>query len=106
MRSEVSIFCERLAAKLALKGLFTGMSIHMDLEPPRSLVVLSANIALKRLFTRMNHLVRLEVPLRDELLLTIPKVASKRSVASVRPHVNFEVTCLLEMLQTIRKRTN
>ena len=40
----------------------------------------------------MGQLVRLQVPLRDELLVTLR--AHERPLAGVRPHVRFEVACL------------
>lgn len=75
----------------------------MDLEPagPRVPLVAARNVADKRLLTSVRQLVRLQVPLGDELLEAF--VANEGSLSCVRPHVRLQVACLGKLLQTLLK---
>ena len=72
----------------------------MNLESACARVFLIAAGLLtdKRLKARVGQLMRLQVPLRDELLPTLS--ASEGTLSSVRAHVSLKVTCLLELLKT------
>ena len=70
----------------------------MDLESASPGVALSASgmRALKGFLPCMSQLVRLQVPLRDELLLT--EAADEGSLTRVSAHVRLQVTSLRKFL--------
>lgn len=60
--------------------------------------------ALEWFLASMRQLMRLQVPFRYELLVTLR--AHERPLACVSAHVRFQVACLRELFQTLLERAD
>lgn len=94
MSFKIAIFCKSFFANFTFKWFSTEVCIHMNMESSTPLVSLPTDFTLERLLFCMDHLVSLQMPLRNKLLVTIFVITNKWPISSVWPNMNFEISVL------------
>lgn len=87
MSSEITTFGERTVALVAFVGFFASMSPHMNFQSTRSHELIIAGLTDIGALARVSSLVVGQVSLRCEMHITICKVAFKRSLTIMDPHM-------------------
>ena len=87
MRLQITVLREAFAAYLTREWFFTCMSTLVNLQSPRSRILLSADIAFVGFLASVNEDVRLQVAFGNEALSTPFKCALKGPVSSMGSHM-------------------
>lgn len=105
VRLKITSLGEPLTAtfELAYERLLAIMGASVNLQSARARVAFAANVASEGLVTCVDQLVRLQVTLRDESLVTALESAAKRPLARMDAQVGLQVSSLVEFSQTLHK---
>ena len=106
MGAQVTTLSKALPTCLALKGLFTSVAAHMDLERARPHEALIANVALKGPLTCMASVMVRQVPMRRKRAAAVLERADERLLTVMDALVRLEVTLLCEALTTALELTD